>query len=85
MHQATRAGNVEIAKAILPIDICSHRRCALLPHAPPCVLAANKRLWYTLRRGILFQRSTSSSTRRSSGGDWFPVKMDKAGGFKYIT
>ena len=26
MHQATRAGNVEIAKAILPIDICSHRR-----------------------------------------------------------
>ena len=28
MHQATRAGNVEIAKAILPIDICSHRRCA---------------------------------------------------------
>ena len=29
MHQATRAGNVEIAKAILPIDICSHRRCAL--------------------------------------------------------
>ena len=30
MHQATRAGNVEIAKAILPIDICSHRRCALL-------------------------------------------------------
>ncbi len=29
MHQAIRAGNAEIAKAILPIDICSHRRCAL--------------------------------------------------------
>ena len=30
MHQATRAGNAEIAKAISPIDICSHRRCAQL-------------------------------------------------------
>ena len=30
MHQAIRAGNAEIAKAISPIDICSHRRCALL-------------------------------------------------------
>ena len=29
MHQAIRAGNAEIAKAISPIDICSHRRCAL--------------------------------------------------------
>ena len=28
MHQAIRAGNAEIAKAISPIDICSHRRCA---------------------------------------------------------
>ena len=30
MHQAIRAGNAEIAKAISPIDICSHRRCARL-------------------------------------------------------
>ena len=29
MHQAIRAGNAEIAKAISPIDICSHRRCAM--------------------------------------------------------
>ena len=28
MHQAIWAGNAEIAKAISPIDICSHRRCA---------------------------------------------------------
>ena len=34
MHQATRAGNVEIAKAILPIDICSHRRCARAKDLP---------------------------------------------------
>ena len=38
MHQATRAGNVEIAKAILPIDICSHRRCA------HCTISWNGRL-----------------------------------------
>ena len=35
MHQAIRAGNAEIAKAISPIDICSHRRCAQLLR--PCI------------------------------------------------
>jgi hypothetical protein len=34
MHQATRAGNVEIAKAILPVDICSHRRYAGVGSSP---------------------------------------------------
>ena len=40
MHQATRAGNVEIAKAILPIDICSHRRCAQRRRVE------NRNLWF---------------------------------------
>ena len=40
MHQATRAGNAEIAKAILPIDIRSHRRCAQ-PR-----LAGDSEMWY---------------------------------------